>query len=67
MTYAPPLVSDGFEEYPLWVRNVFFEPSVKRYGAWTFWQFADNARLPGIRGPVDLNAFCCSRDQLDAL
>ena len=26
-------------------------------GPWTFWQLANNARVPGVSGGVDLNAF----------
>jgi lysozyme len=61
------IVEKRFGQYPLWVRDLFFEPRSAWYGAWRFWQFADNARLPGIEGPVDLNVFCCARNELDAL
>ena len=55
------------ERYPVWIRSIVFEPSATQYGQWAFWQFADNARIPGIRGPVDLNVFCCSREEFGAL
>jgi lysozyme len=61
------IVSGRFDRYPLWVRDIFFEPSQRRYGRWTFWQFAHNGRLPGVRGLIDLNAFCCSREEFAAL
>jgi len=53
-----------FHGYRLWVRDILFEPSPARWGTWHFWQYADNARLPGIRGPVDLNVFCCALARL---
>lgn len=37
----------------IWIRSVFFSPSPP----WTFWQYADHGRLPGISGLVDLNVF----------
>lgn len=60
------IVDKHFTEYPLWVRDLFFEPRAAWYGKWRFWQFANNARLSGIEGPVDLDAFCCSRAELEA-
>jgi len=53
-----------FPRHRLWVRDILFEPDATRWGAWRFWQYADNARLPGIHGPVDLNVFCCGLQQL---
>lgn len=46
----------------LWVRSVFLRPERGFPEAWRFWQFAERARLPGIRGPVDLDVFCGSED-----
>jgi lysozyme len=54
---------DEFPPHILWIRNVIKEPSLKPCSEWTFWQFADNGRIPGIHGPVDLNVFCGSQDQ----
>jgi lysozyme len=61
------IIDKHFPEHPLWVRDLFFEPRPAWYGKWRFWQFADNARLAGVEGPVDLDAFCCSRAEFDAL
>jgi lysozyme len=57
------IIKGHFDGHPTWLRNLWFEPSTRRYGVWRFWQYADNARLPGIEGPVDLNTFCCARDE----
>jgi len=46
----------------LWVRSVYFRPERGFPGTWRFWQFASHARVPGIRGPVDLDVFCGSED-----
>ena len=45
-----------------------FGPFLLSYGFTNFSddlrvQFADNARLPGIQGPVDLNVYCCARSR----
>ena len=48
----------------LWVRNLFFAPAEKN---WTFWQFTNRGRVPGIAGFVDLNVFNGSRPEFDAL
>lgn len=46
----------------LWVRSVLFRPERGFPDTWRFWQFASRARVPGIRGPVDLDVFCGSED-----
>ena len=61
------IVADRFESFPFWVRNTFFAPSARTYPNWAFWQFADNARIAGVRGPIDLNVFCCSQAEFRAL
>lgn len=45
----------GFDDYSLWVRSIFKEPASGEFPAWLMWQYADNARIPGIEAPVDLN------------
>ena len=57
-------------DYPphyLWIRNVVREPSLVPCEEWTFWQYADHARVPGIKGPVDLNVFCGNAEQFSQL
>lgn len=48
------LEGSEFAAYPLWIRDVFGRPDTRQ--EWALWQYADNARVPGIDGPVDLNA-----------
>ncbi|WP_027507396.1 glycoside hydrolase family 25 protein [Rhizobium sullae] len=47
-----------FPDHYLWLRSVFKEPEQERCGRWSIWQFADNGKVDGIEGPVDLNALC---------
>jgi lysozyme len=55
------IVRRHFSGYPIWVRDILFEPSATRYPEWLFWQYANNGRVPGVTGPVDLNVFRGSR------
>lgn len=53
-------VEGEFDEYPLWIRNVYFPP-VDKADRWKFWQYSDTAVLDGYRGSekcIDLNVFC---------
>jgi len=54
------------EGHPLsndfWLRSVAAEPHEKYSGRhWKLWQFTTTGRVPGIKGPVDRNAFSGSR------
>jgi len=50
------VISGHFDEYPVWVRSVFFRPA-GRNPRWLFWQYTDQGEVPGIETPVDLNVF----------
>jgi GH25 family lysozyme M1 (1,4-beta-N-acetylmuramidase) len=45
----------------------FFLPPSIREPRWLFWQFHHRALRPGIRGPVDLDAFRGSTGDLAAI
>ena len=60
--YAPldffqDVVSGTLEDYPLWVRNIADAPAAGYGRGWTIWQRKDDARVDGIRAPVDVNCF----------
>lgn len=69
--YAPvsayrAYVKGDFDDYDLWIRNVYFPPALFGIGHWTFWQYADNGQLQGYTGPeknIDLNVYAGSADQ----
>lgn len=47
-----------FNEYPLWIRNVFTKPRIAE--KWTLWQYTNRGRLEGYTGEeefIDLNVF----------
>jgi lysozyme len=60
-------VLDGrLASHATWARSLFGRPRA-RFGAWTFWQYAHNGRVPGIDGLVDLDVFQGSPGALQAL
>jgi len=69
IVYLTPEAHEGFFDggevgHRLWIRSLWGEPPA----GWTFWQFANRARVRGIATAVDLNAFHADdRALLDAL
>lgn len=60
-------IKDCFDEYPLWIRNVYYPPFDKD---WEFWQYSDQGRLEGIGGGesyVDLNVFRGNEEALQEM
>lgn len=60
-------IKGEFEEYPLWIRNVYYPPCAIK---WTFWQYTDTAVLEGYKGSekyIDLNVFKGTEDDLKKL
>lgn len=60
------VISGHFDEYPTWLRSVFFRPGGRQPG-WLFWQYTDNGEVPGIESAVDLNVYRGQPDELAAL
>ncbi|MBA3542762.1 MAG: glycoside hydrolase family 25 protein [Deltaproteobacteria bacterium] len=56
-------------EQPLWLAHYTTKcPTVPApWTRWTFWQHSQTGRVPGIKGPVDLDVFAGTIDQLYAL
>ncbi len=53
-------IKGEFEEYPLWIRNVYYPPMGDLGRTWTFWQYTDTAVLEGYEGTekyIDRNVF----------
>ena len=53
-------IRGAFDDYPLWIRNVYFSPNMGMPGRWTFWQYDSEAKLQGYSGEeehIDLNVF----------
>lgn len=58
-------LSGDFAAYDIWIRNVYFEPSLNDGRKWTMWQYADRAKLAGYSGRepyIDLNVFSGTKE-----
>lgn len=61
-------IRGNFDEYPLWIRNVYLSPNLGMPGRWTFWQYDSEASLQGYSGEeehIDLNVFYGSEEEWD--
>ncbi len=59
-----------FTEYPIWIRNVYYETALENGREWTFWQYKDNALLDGYSGEekkIDMNVFRGTIEELKAM
>lgn len=53
-------IKNEFNDYPLWIRNVYFSPNIGMKNKWEFWQYTDRAILEGYHGDekyIDMNVF----------
>lgn len=56
-------IKENFSEYPLWIRNVMYEP---QFVEWDFWQYCDHGELYGFKGEekyIDLNVYNGSEEE----
>ncbi|MFF5987702.1 GH25 family lysozyme [Prauserella flavalba] len=58
-----------FSENPLWIADwgVDEPSSIGGWDAHTFWQYSDSGSVDGVNGPVDVNRFNGTVDELKAL
>lgn len=67
-TFYYKYLDDEIDDYPLWIRNVYFSPNVDMYNQWTVWQYTDTAIINGYSGAeehIDMNVFYGSAEELD--
>lgn len=57
----------GYAIKRLWVPSYFTVPTWPKNGAWTFWQFSERGRVPGIPTYVDRNVFAGTPEDFRAL
>ena len=60
-------IVDNFNDYYIWIRDIFKLPKLKDNREWTFWQYTDKAVLNGYKGKedkIDINVFNGSIDEL---
>ena len=64
-SYDKYIKGNELENYPLWIRNVYFKPMFA--GDWVFWQYCDDAKLEGYKGEeehIDMNVFFGDKEKL---
>lgn len=53
-------LKEEFDDYVLWIRNVYYSPNIDMKDKWKFWQYTDKAVLKGYSGDekyIDMNVF----------
>ena len=55
-SYYEDFLKDDFENYPFWIANytAFYKDIDDE---WSIWQFSENGKVHGIKGPVDINIY----------
>ncbi len=59
-------LSNDYEEYDIWIRNVISKPKLSDGRTWTFWQYTNRGKLDGYNGKekfIDLNVFSGSKEE----
>ena len=68
LNFYKATLAGHFDEYPMWIARYSNREPILDYGnSWTFWQYGNRGKIPGIEGDVDLNVFNGSLEELDAL
>jgi lysozyme len=60
-------LQNTFPKNPLWIRDLYRQPSKSYFREWQFWQYANRGKLDGIKGFVDLNVSRGDRKQFNRL
>lgn len=58
-------LSEYYQEYDIWIRNVISSPNISDNREWTFWQYTNREKLEGYDGAekyIDMNVFCGSKE-----
>lgn len=61
-------ISDSFSDYDIWIRDVFFKPSLPDGRRFLFWQYSDKAKLDGYNGKekfIDMNVFNGTQEEFN--
>ena len=59
-------LSDDYNEYDIWIRNVVTKPELTDNRTWTFWQYTNRGKLDGYNGKekfIDINVFNGSSEE----
>jgi len=61
-------ILDDYLDYDIWIRDVFFTPTLPHGRKFVFWQYSDKGRLNGFNGKekfIDMNVFIGSQEEFD--
>lgn len=59
-------ISNDFENYDIWIRDVFTNPSLSDGRKWTFWQYTNREKLKGYEGVekyIDMNVYYGTKEE----
>lgn len=56
-----------FPDNPIWIRDIYCEPTLVDNRKWEFWQYANRGHLGGIDMYVDLNVFNGTKKEYEKL
>ncbi|HAN20746.1 MAG TPA: glycoside hydrolase family 25 [Clostridiales bacterium] len=61
-------ISSSYQDYDIWIRDVYFSPLLDDGRKWTFWQYTNREKLDGYNGEemfIDMNVFYGSKEEFD--
>ncbi|MDE7197805.1 MAG: glycoside hydrolase family 25 [Lachnospiraceae bacterium] len=64
------LIEGSFDEYGLWIRNVYYMPDIGMKGRWLYWQYTDRAEFDAYIGEepyIDMNVFAGGRAEFSEM
>lgn len=67
MKFYYKYIVGSFDNYPLWIARYDSKPPQLFSSKWWFWQYGRNAKIKGVDGVVDINAFYGTAQQLDSI
>lgn len=63
-------IEGSFDEYGLWIRNVYYTPDLGMKGRWLYWQYTDRTTFDAYAGEeayIDMNVFAGSRAEFSKM
>jgi len=63
-------IKGSYQDYSIWIRDVFLKPDLGDHREWTFWQYSNRGKLQGYTGEekfIDMNVFHGSLEELHRL
>lgn len=63
-------IEGSFDEYGLWIRNVYYTPDIGMKGRWFYWQYTDRTKFDAYAGEepyIDMNVFAGSRAEFSEM